>query len=335
MIAPIALMIAVAHVLNKLEQRFRADRDERRRHAAVADVPPVPRGRHRRVADGGGDQRLPLAEGPARAARAGRPRCAPTSSPTSSSPVASPSIEGKLTLHIRERQPNGQSARHLGRRPARPEGARRPSWPSRATSSRTTAAPTWCCETGSVQRHEAGERDPTIVAVRPLRVRSVALRAGAAEHPILGAGTLSRGSCFDPAPDDPLLTEQPGAVPRRAAQPDHGAALSARLPGHDLCLSRRAAHDAAEPRAVAGRRHRRRSRCCAAIGFVGTLVGAQTPIALVVALSRAGRRRSSSAICGDLARPHHRAAGLHHQHDQRAGRAAGASAPPQRRGRRT
>ena len=51
-IAPIALMIAVAHVLNKLSNRFRADRDERRRHAAVAAVPSLPRGRHRGVADG-------------------------------------------------------------------------------------------------------------------------------------------------------------------------------------------------------------------------------------------------------------------------------------------
>ena len=38
-IAPIALVIAVAHVLNKLVDRFRNHRDERRRHVAVAAVP--------------------------------------------------------------------------------------------------------------------------------------------------------------------------------------------------------------------------------------------------------------------------------------------------------
>ena len=38
-IAPIALLIAVAHVLNKLSHRFRNHRDERGRHVAVVAVP--------------------------------------------------------------------------------------------------------------------------------------------------------------------------------------------------------------------------------------------------------------------------------------------------------
>ena len=40
-IAPIALLIAVAHMLNKLSNRFRDHRDERGRHVAVDFVPRV------------------------------------------------------------------------------------------------------------------------------------------------------------------------------------------------------------------------------------------------------------------------------------------------------
>ena len=63
-------------------------------------------------------------EGPARCCGAGRPRCAPTSSPTSCSPAASPSIERGLTLPHPRAPAERPAARHLHRRPARSEGAR-------------------------------------------------------------------------------------------------------------------------------------------------------------------------------------------------------------------
>ena len=89
-IAPIALMIAVAHVLNKLGN------DSELIVMNAAGMSPWLLFRpflavgDRGLAPGGRDQRLCLARRACASCGAGRPRCAPTSSPTSCSPAASP-----------------------------------------------------------------------------------------------------------------------------------------------------------------------------------------------------------------------------------------------------
>ena len=131
-------------------------------------------------------------------------------------------------------------------------------------------------ENGTVQRHEAGKRDPDIVRFDQLRLRSVAPVGRTARRSLLRAGAL------------PLGTARPGARRSAHASEQRGrfrAELHNRITAPlyplaflviDVRLSRRAAHDAAEPRHVARRRGRRRSPLLRGVGFVGTLAGAQT-----------------------------------------------------------
>ena len=118
-------------------------------------------------------------------------------------------------------------------------------------------------ENGSMQRHETGKRDPTIVLFDSYAFRPVAVRERPADHQIFGARALSLGA-FQADPDDPHVRGPAGQI--RAEFHDRITAPLYPLAFVviDLRLSRRAAHDAAEPHHVAARRDRRGARRCAA-----------------------------------------------------------------------
>ena len=107
-IAPIALVIAVAHILNKLA----TDSEIIVMNAAGMSPWRLFHAVHRRRRSWSSLMVAAISayvapEGSARAAPTGSPRCAPISSATSSSPAASPRSNSGLAFHIRERRPNG------------------------------------------------------------------------------------------------------------------------------------------------------------------------------------------------------------------------------------
>ena len=245
----------------------------------------------------------------------GPPKCAPISSPTSCSPAASSSLEGKLTLHIRERLPNGQLLgifiddqrdpkervdlpRRAGRYPQEPTAA-----PILLLADRQRAA-------AAGRRTRSHHR-----AVRPLRLRSVAaLRRSRRTLSNIRARERYLWELFDPDPDDPPSPSSPDQI--RAELHDRITA-----PLYPLAFVVMAFAYLGAPRTT--RQSRTLSLIAAigavavlrGVGFVGTLAGAHTPAALLSPYVAADRGLSVSAI-GDLARRHHRAAGLHRRRDQ-------------------
>ena len=156
------------------QQRFRDHRDERRRHVAVAGVP------RRSWRSRGG-----VADGAASSAPISRRRacasCALWLTEVRADVVTNivqpgrfTTVESGLTIHIRERLPNGAAGRHHHRRPARPEGAhhhpgragRDPRQRQRHLPRAAEAAP--CSAT-----RPANAIRPS--SVRPICVRSVAV----------------------------------------------------------------------------------------------------------------------------------------------------------------
>ena len=103
-------------------------------------------------------------------------------------------------------------------------------------------------ENGSIQRHEAKQRDPNIV-----RFERYAFDLSQFSSGPTGVKYSVRErylwELISPDRNDPLYMEQPGQF--RAELHDRllGAALPVRLRRDRLCLSRRAAHHAAEPHA--------------------------------------------------------------------------------------
>ena len=176
-------------------QRFRADRDECRRHAAWQIFRPFLARRHRRLAAGRRRSASTSRRSACASCGAGRPKSAPISSPTSCSPAASPRIEGRLTFHIRERAAERPVARHLRRRPARPEGARHhPRRAGRHPQERPRHLPR--AQTARVQRQEAGTARSGHRDVRPLRLRSVAASPRPAEQRLLACRSAISGNCL-------------------------------------------------------------------------------------------------------------------------------------------
>ena len=92
-----------------------------------------------------------------------------------------------------------------------------------------------------------------------------------------------------PDPKDPVLPRATRSVPRRIARPADGAVLSARLRRNRLCLSRRPAYDATKPHALDARSGRRR-RVIAADRLCINRIRRRCAMAAVVAISGNGRR---------------------------------------------
>ncbi len=175
-IAPIALMIAVAHVLNKLGNDSELIVMNAAGMPPWRAVPAVPRGRRswsrcwsRRSASTSRrwglrelrrwvtEVRADLVSNIVQPGRFTRSRT-------------------KLTLHIRERRPNGQLLGILIDDQRDPK-ERVTILAEHGDIVKNERGLFLVLENGSVQRHETGQRDPDDRAVRQLRLRSVALTA--------------------------------------------------------------------------------------------------------------------------------------------------------------
>ena len=221
-------------------------------------------------------------------------------------------IEDKLTLHIRERKPNGQLLGILIDDQRDPK-ERATILAEQGDIVKNERGLFLVLENGSVQRHETGQRDPALVLFNSYGFDLSSLTNGT-QNVQYSVRERYLWELYDPTRTDTHVRRPAGSDPRRIPRPHHRPALPARLRRADLRLSRRAAHDAAEPHHVAARRDQRASARCAASGFVGMIAGVHTPIALLLpylALARGIRAR----IFRDFARRHHRAAGLHRQCD--------------------
>ena len=226
-------------------------------------------------------------------------------------------LEANLTLHIRERRPNGQL---LG---IFIDDQRDPK--ERAT---ILAEQGDIVKNGSRSVPRAGERQcaasPDRTArsrprsVRQLRFRPVVDFERHAERQVLDARTISVGAVRSDL-DRQAVCRPAGASPCRAARPDHGAPLSARLRGDDLRLSRRAAHNPSGPHDVAHGRDRR-GRGATRAGFRRHDRRRERAVRSRASVSRLDRDLRAG-IFRDLARHHHRTPGFRHQRDYRDHRA--------------
>jgi lipopolysaccharide export system permease protein len=188
-------------------------------------------------------------------------------------------LEGKLTLHIRERRPDGQLLGVLidDQRNAKD----RLTVVAEQGDILTNDSGTYLVlENGTIQRHEAGQRDPAIVRFDQYAFDLSRLSGGA------GTVTFSVQERFpwelmNPPADDPLYKVQPGGF---------RAELHNRItaPLYPLAFLVVAFAYLGAPRTT--RQSRAMSLVGAllaiavvrSLGFVGTVAGAQTPVALVV-----------------------------------------------------
>jgi lipopolysaccharide export system permease protein len=188
-------------------------------------------------------------------------------------------LEGKLTLHIRERRPDGQLLGVLidDQRNAKD----RLTVVAEQGDILTNDSGTYLVlQNGTIQRHEAGQRDPAIVRFDQYAFDLSRLSGGA------GTVTFSVQERFpwelmNPPADDPLYKVQPGGF---------RAELHNRItaPLYPLAFLVVAFAYLGAPRTT--RQSRAMSLVGAllaivvvrSLGFVGTVAGAQTPVALVV-----------------------------------------------------
>ena len=208
-----------------------------------------------------------------------------SASPTSCSPAASSPIERGLAFHIRERRPNGLLVGILldDRRDA--EGARHhPRRAGRDPEERAAAASwSWRTAASSATSSSSAIRTSCASTATPSTCRSFASRP--AGHQVLGARALPVAADLA-RPQRSAVPGAAGPVPGRAARPHAGADLSVRLRGDRLCVSRRAAHHAAEPAWSMLAVIASRSRRCGLIGFASTVLGVNYPLRADAAVSR-------------------------------------------------
>ena len=152
---------------------------------------------------------------------------------------------------------------------------------------------------GMVQRQQASERDPAMV-VFDRYAFDLSQFAGGPQAVKYSIRERYLWQLLFPDPKDPALRRAAGTVPRRTVRPPDGAALSARLPGDRLRLSRRAAHQPAKPHVVAVRRHRRR-RAAAPDRLRLHRVRRELPVDGVAAIRRARSSPSRSASTSSAA----------------------------------
>ena len=163
-------------------------------------------------------------------------------------------LEHELTLHIRERRPNGQLLGIFIDDQREPK-ERATMLAEQGSILKNDNSTFLVLENGSVHRHETGQRDPAIVlfdsyafdlsrlSIAPQNIKYSVRERYLWElyRPIAGRSAVLRSARADP---------------RGVARSAHRAALSARIRGGDLRLSGRAAHDPSEPHRLAARRHR-------------------------------------------------------------------------------
>jgi lipopolysaccharide export system permease protein len=117
-------------------------------------------------------------------------------------------LEEKLTLHIRERQPNGQLLGILIDDQRSPK-ERVTVLAETGNIVKNQRGIFLILQNGSVQRHETGQRDPALVLFDSYGF-DLSLTAANAKHQVLGARTVRCGNSTIPKePILPLLTSQP------------------------------------------------------------------------------------------------------------------------------
>ncbi len=116
-------------------------------------------------------------------------------------------------------------------------------------------------ETGSIQRHEAKQPDPSIVQFDRY---AFDLSQFAGDSQVIHYSVRERylWELFRPDPNDPHYKLAPGQFRVRTARPHPGADLSVRIPRAGLRVPRRAEHDAAKPHLVDRHAHGRRGVAC-------------------------------------------------------------------------
>ena len=250
-IAPIALVIAVAHMLNKLTT------DSEIIVMNAAGMSPwrlfdaVPRRRPSWSSILVAAISAYVSPQGLRKLRAGSPRCAPTSSPTSCSPAASPRSSAVSPSTSATASPTACWSASSSTTGAIPK-ERVTILAEHGEIVKNDNGTFLLLQNGSIQRHETKQRDPSIVRLRSLRLRPVAVHRPAPQVIKYSVRERYLWELIWPDPHDPIYADAARPVPRRIARPPARAALSARLRHHRLRLSRRAAHHAAEPRLVAG-----------------------------------------------------------------------------------
>jgi len=188
-------------------------------------------------------------------------------------------LESRLTLHIRERRPNGQLLGIFiddGREPKE----RKTILAEQGEILKHEGSVFLVLETGSVQQHEIGQRDPTIVLFDSYAF-DLSRLSTAPQNIKYSVRERYLWELFSPRPDDPLFADQPGQV--RAEFHDRITA-----PLYPLAFVVVTFAYLGAPRTT--RQGRTMSMLAAigvmsalrGIGFAGMLAGVHTPLALVL-----------------------------------------------------
>ncbi len=164
-------------------------------------------------------------------------------------------IEAKLTLHIRERRPNGQLLGILID-DLRNAKERVTILAEHGDIVKNERGLFLVLENGSVQRHEARQPDPTVVLFDSYGFDLSSLASGPQDVKY-SVRERYLWELYDPRGTETLFSARPKSNARRVSRPHHRPAVPACLRGGDLCLSRCAAHHAPESSLLAVRSDRR------------------------------------------------------------------------------
>ena len=226
-------------------------------------------------------------------------------------------LEERLTLHIRERLPNGQLLGILIDDQRNPK-ERVTLLAEKGDLVRNERGAFLVLETGNVQRHETGQRDPALVLFDSYGF-DLSWLTNSSQNIKYSARERYLWELYDPDRADTVFADQPNQV--RAEFHDRITA-----PFYPLAFVILTYAYLGAPRTT--RQSRTMSLLGAAgavtalrgLGFVGMIGGVNTPIALLLPYLALGQLRTW--VSRDLARRDHRAAGGNHQFHQRDCRAS-------------
>ena len=214
-------------------------------------------------------------------------------------------LEEKLTLHIRERQPNGQLLGILIDDQRNPK-ERVTVLAETGNIVKNQRGSFLVLQNGSVQRHETGQRDPALVLFDSYGFDLSRLSNGT-QSIKYSVRERYLWELYDPEANRHTVCRPAKSGPCGVSRPHYRPTLSARLRRADLCLPGR-------PRTT--RQGRTMSLLGAVgvvaalrgLGFVGMIAGVHTPLALVLPYI-GSRRRFRAGLLGDFPGRDHRASG--------------------------
>ena len=230
-------------------------------------------------------------------------------------------IENGVTIHIRERRPNGQLA-GIFLDDRRNPNERITVLAEIGELLDNNSGTFLVLQKGVVQRHEAGQRDPAMVAFDRYAF-DLSQFAGGAQAVKYSIRERYLWQLLFPDPKDPFYVEQPDQF--RAELHDRLMApfYPTRLRDNRLCLSWGAAHDTAKPHTLDARSRRRR-RTFTTDRLCLNRIRRNCAMAAVAAISGDGCRfrpriiRYSPRLDPGAARLHHRLADSAHRAHQPA-----------------